>query len=271
MIGIIGFGFVGQALASVLQENYNVVDPKHPKGVTVDVMLASDPEKIFLCVPTPTNDQGCDDTILMQYIRELQNYQGILVVKSTAPPATVDKIMDLRPDTVIWPELLREAHAAEDFRNPRIIVIGARRHSDFMSLVNWVYLSTEVNMQKTEVKQCTPIEASVFKYTVNSFLAMKVVFMHEMALWIHNTRDEDECSWDEIAQMLALEGRVGSTHLQAPGAHGYGYSGTCFPKDTVALVKQANNDGWRMLFLEAGIEVNKILRDQQNPENGKGM
>jgi UDPglucose 6-dehydrogenase len=259
MNGIIGYGFVGQAIGSVLKEPFIVVDPVHPEGFSLNVLLEHNPEIIFICVPTPTKDQGCDDSLILDYIQKLKDFNGTVVIKSTIPPETVEKIQVIRPVTVVWPELLREAHAKEDIKNPKIIVIGAQRETEFEILLNFIQENTNINT--CPIKHVKPTEASIFKYTVNSFLALKVVFMHQMYQWLE-TRGNGE-SWDNIAELLKLEGRIGQSHLKAPGEHGLGFSGTCFPKDTEALVWQASQDNFDMSLLSNAIQINKEkLRNQ---------
>lgn len=255
MIGIIGYGFVGQALGSVLQTEFKVVDPKH-SDLSIDELLDLNPDTIFVCVPTPSTSEGCDDSIIMSVVKSLARYNGTVVVKSTVPPSTVDKLLSIRPSIVIWPELLRELHSKEDMKQPSLIVIGSNSHDDFSKLFYLILEKTNIEINTGRIRKVSPVEASMFKYTVNSFLAMKVVFMHEMHLWA-TERGEN---WDNVADILALEGRVGSSHLRAPGVHGFGFDGTCFPKDTQALAMQARYDGAELSLLEQAIEINKKLQ-----------
>ena len=258
MIGIIGYGFVGQAIASVLNDEYCVVDPAHANGVTLDELIASNPSTIFVCVPTPEGYGGtCDDMLVMQYVSELRHYGGLLIIKSTVPVSTVEKIIDVRPRTVIWPELLREKSALMDVRSPRLVVLGAT------SDVEWTathLLIRKMQMVVSDDRICyvTPIEASVFKYTLNSFLAVKVAFMHQMYAWLYARGEEG--SWDTIAGLLKEEGRVGASHLNAPGEHGLGFGGHCLPKDMNAMLYQAADDGYFLNILDAANVANERLK-----------
>lgn len=253
MIGIIGYGFVGQALGSVLQDNFQVVDFACERGVDFDTLMSMNPTHVFICVPTPSTENGCDDSIVMHYIERLACYNCVVIVKSTVPPSTVDKIMSVRPSTVIWPELLREKTAKQDMRQPSLVVIGASDEEIFTDVQQFIMEHTSIEIIPELIRRVTPKEASIFKYSVNSFLAMKVLFMHQM----YQFAQSEGVEWDNIADVLAMEGRVGRTHLRAPGDHGLGFAGTCFPKDTVALAKDA--DG-QLTLLEQTILLNKQLR-----------
>jgi UDPglucose 6-dehydrogenase len=258
MIGIIGYGFVGQAVGSILEEPFIVVDPKHELGVSLAVLMDHSPDFIFIAVPTPSQADGsCDDSIVMDYITKLKDFAGVVIVKSTVPPKTVETILAARPATVVWPELLRERTAARDIRYPTVLPVGAD-DENFKRVRKFILERTEIEVEVDQIKQLTPVEASIFKYTVNSFLSVKVVFMHQMYLWLKK-RGQVE-SWDKIADVLADEPRIGSSHLRAPGEHGFGFSGHCFPKDTEALFAQAYNDGTWLELLGDAIQINAKLQ-----------
>jgi UDPglucose 6-dehydrogenase len=253
MIGIIGYGFVGQALGSVLQDNFQVVDFACERGIDFDTLMSMNPTTIFICVPTPTTVEGCDDSIVMHYIERLVSYNCVVIVKSTIPPSTIDKIMEVRPSTVIWPELLRERHAKQDMRQPSLIVVGAKDKEIFADVQQFIMECTSIEIIPQLIRHVTPKEASLFKYTVNTFLATKVLFMHQMSIFAESIGVE----WDNVADVLALEGRVGKSHLRAPGEHGLGFAGTCFPKDTKALAEDAKGE---LTLLEQTILLNNELR-----------
>jgi UDPglucose 6-dehydrogenase len=257
MIGIIGYGFVGKAIAHICSgEPLLVVDPVDGWAVSLETLLESKPKFIFICVPTPDGEHGCDDSIVLDYVTKLVDYEGTLIVKSTVPPSSVEKIIAIRPDTVIWPEFLREAHWKTDIMIPDVIVVGAQNVETFEKIKSFIWTCRIIATSGQMIKHVTPVEASIFKYTVNSFLAAKVTFMHQMALWTTQRGG----NWDTIADLLEEETRIGETHLRAPGVHGYGFDGSCFPKDTVALASQARLDGSPLTLLEHVINVNNELR-----------
>jgi UDPglucose 6-dehydrogenase len=257
---VVGYGFVGKALGEALEVPFLVLDPKFEKSVQgLDDILEFQPYVIFLCLPTPTVDGKCDDTLIMKYVQDLKDYQGVLCIKSTIPVGTVEKIEAILPNAVLWPELLVEKTAVFDMVHPSITVIGTRDRAQYDWMYWFLIENTKINTDLGKsIHRCTMKEASVFKYTVNSFLAMKVVFMHEMYNWLRARGEES--SYKILTDMLSVEGRVGASHMKAPGDHGLGFAGSCFPKDTQALRHQASLDGVHLELLNAGIQANENLR-----------
>lgn len=252
LVGVIGNGFVGQAVCSILRAKYATVDVND----SFEKLLEMEPDVIFICVPTPPGANGCDDSIVMDYIEKLVDFSGIVIVKSTVPPNTVAKILTLRPSTIFWPELLREKSALKDIRYPRIIVLGGTWD---MCMRMTKFIKEQTIIESESFCCMDPVEASIFKYTLNSFLAMKVTFVHQMFLWMREMGASPE-SWDRISLALAREGRMGTTHMKAPGEHGFGFSGSCLPKDMAALIAQAKSDGFELSLLNAVMAVNQSLR-----------
>lgn len=255
MIGIIGYGFVGQALGSVLRTEYQIVDPAYGQGVSFSKLLTLNPKVIFLCLPTPSNEMGGDDSLVMHYVKMLRDYDGIVVVKSTVLPSTVDKILKVLPSAVVWPELLRAQNANDDMRAPSLVVLGTSRIEIYDELKKLIINDTSIDIKPDLIRHVTPHEASIFKYTTNTFLAMKVAYMHQMYLWLRSQGLQS--SWDNVTDLLALEGRVGSSHLKVPGIDGFGFGGMCFPKDTFALSKEAKG---HLSILDFVVEENEKLR-----------
>ena len=195
---------------------------------------------------------------MLQYVSELRHYEGLLIIKSTVPPATVETIIDVRPKTVIWPELLREKTAFMDVRSPRLVVLGATSDEGWTAAHNLILHKMQIVVPDDRIVYVNPIEASVFKYTLNTFLAVKVAFMHQMYSWLYARGEES--SWDTIASLLAQEGRVGASHLQAPGEHGLGFGGHCLPKDASALLHQAIGDGYYASMIDSAFTANVQLK-----------
>lgn len=270
-IGIIGFGFVGKALHSVLKNRQHtlVVEPKHDNAFTytLDDLIRDNPDIVFVCVPTPTVEGRCDDSIVLDYVERLKDWPGCLVIKSTIPPSTVEKIQKIRSSTVIWPELLREAHAERDIKWPDVIVVGAPTTMQFQFVESFIKEETEIGWNaapslhpaRSRIRHVKPVEASIFKYAVNSFLATKTLFFHQMQRWMEASgRGEN---FEGVTKLLAEESRIGTTHMQAPGEHGYGFAGSCFPKDVEALLDQVYHEDLTTFPLLDAVNVqNKQLR-----------
>lgn len=261
---IIGCGFVGSALADVIRSKACILDPKHPSTLSsLEVALRQEPEIVFICLPTPANSDGeCNPSLILDYCctLKLKNYFGLVVIKSTIPPWAVESILHELPNVVVWPELLREAHAYDDMQNPTLTVIGANRSVDAQTLKSFIEDETVIILNQCQ--EMTSVEASIFKYLTNSFLATKVVFMHEAYQWMM-ARGMSRAGYESVMSALASEGRVGSSHLMAPGTHGLGFGGACFPKDTQALLAQAQRDGSPLDLLQAAMVINANLNNYQ--------
>lgn len=260
VVGIIGHGFVGSALAYTLDVAPIIVDPRYG-NTTVEDLLASSPDFIFLCVPTPTNENGCDDSLVLTYAKQLRNYPGTLIIKSTVPPSTVEHVLEVRSQegcasTVFWPEFLREDHAIEDILNPELTVLGSKNTEDATRMLAFIETFSSIVVKQPFYVE--PVAASIFKYAVNSFLATKVVFVHQLQQWMQERGNASE--WPAVQLLLENEPRIGSSHLEAPGKHGYGYAGSCFPKDVAALLRQAEHDSSALPLLEQVRKQNDDLR-----------
>ena len=131
-IGIIGYGFVGQALSEGLKENVEVlkIDPK--LKTTISDLKELKPEVIFICVPTPMDSDGNQNiSILKSVLQDIKKHDinGLVVVKSTVHPGNISVIENIFPSFVYNPEFLREKHAIEDFINSSLIVFGGNESS----------------------------------------------------------------------------------------------------------------------------------------------
>ena len=265
-IGIIGHGHVGSAVHESFrlpgyrwrdQVQVHVVDPGYNDRISFDALLQENVNAIFLCVPTPTKDGKCDASLVLEFVKRLASYDGLLIVKSTVPPSIAQAITELRPRTLICPEFVRENQPG-DMLYPTVIPVGCWNKVDFEAYED--LLTTHSNIvvhgvngsMKTE--WTTPIAAAYLKYYVNAFLAMKVAFTHEFVRGM----GDDAGEWAAVARLVGLEGRCGKTHLAVPGRHGWGYAGSCFPKDTEALLAEVPG----LSILKAVVKANDGLRTE---------
>ena len=176
-IGIIGYGFVGKALAEGIKDDVNIlkIDPK--LNTTTKDLIEFNPEIIFICVPTPMNDDGTQDiAILKNVIEEVSIYcpSAIIVLKSTVLPSYISSIDNKINSLVVNPEFLRENFAYEDFINADLILFGSNNLSYSKYVSNFYKKYTKcINKEYVYVDVIT---ASLIKYTINSFLASKVIF-----------------------------------------------------------------------------------------------
>ena len=272
-IGIIGYGFVGKALAEALTNDVQVckIDPK--LDTSIDDLKNFKPEVIFICLPTPMLDNGIQDiSIVKNTILELNKFitDEIIVVKSTVHPGNINEIKLICPRFVYNPEFLREKHAKEDFINSDLIVFGgdqefadslANIYSNHTKCINKEYIFTDVT------------SASLIKYTINSFLATKVIFFNEINS-IFKLADSNE-SWEDFTKILSKDSRIGNSHMLVPGHDGrLGFGGACLPKDINALLKYAESNDLELSLIKNVIKTNNKIRasynnktDRENEQN----
>jgi UDPglucose 6-dehydrogenase len=215
-------------------------------------------EAIFIAVGTPTRrgDGHADLSYVYaaaeQVARAMTGY-AVIVTKSTVPVGTgrrIDEIVraarpDLDFDVASNPEFLREGNAIGDFMRPDRVVIGAvseRAREVLRRLYRPLYL-IEAPIVFTGIET-----AELTKYAANAFLAMKVTFINEMA----DLCEKVGADVHDVARGIGLDGRIGRKFLH-PGP---GYGGSCFPKDTLALVRTAQDFGAPSRLVEATVAVN---------------
>jgi UDPglucose 6-dehydrogenase len=226
---------------------------------TDDLKAAVDgTEAVFIAVGTPTRrgDGHADLTYVYaaaeQVARALTGY-AVIVTKSTVPVGTGRRIQEIvhavRPDldfdVASNPEFLREGNAIGDFMRPDRVVIGCesdRAREVLRRLYRPLYL-IEAPIVFTAIET-----AELTKYAANAFLAMKVTFINEMA----DLCERVGADVHDVARGIGLDGRIGRKFLH-PGP---GYGGSCFPKDTLALVRTAQDYGAPSRLVEATVAVN---------------
>ncbi|HEY8566410.1 MAG TPA: UDP-glucose/GDP-mannose dehydrogenase family protein [Beijerinckiaceae bacterium] len=218
----------------------------------------ADAEAVFIAVGTPSRrgDGHADLSYVHQAAREiaaaLRGYT-VVVTKSTVPVGTGDEveriIRETRPEAdfavVSNPEFLREGAAIADFKRPDRIVIGAddERARDVMTeLYRPLYLN------QAPILVTSRRTAELTKYAANAFLATKITFINEIA----DLCEQVGANVQEVARGIGLDNRIGSKFLHA----GPGYGGSCFPKDTLALIKTAQDHGAPIRIVETVAAVN---------------
>lgn len=259
-IAIIGLGFVGNAIHKSLngwmsEDTISLIDPA--KGLNTPYTEISEYDAVFVCVPSPQSADGTADTsILENVLANLKsvNFKGVIISKVTAPPAVYQRLQESYPNLVHAPEFLTAANAEIDYQNGKFSIIGGSVTA-YRNEAERIIRMTQSSLNT--VLHCSIQEAALTKYSINSFLATKVVFMNELAL----LANELDCNWDVIRQAVSLDKRIGASHMQVPGPDGeYGFGGMCFPKDTSALIKCAEEANTRLSILDTAVKTNLILR-----------
>jgi UDPglucose 6-dehydrogenase len=211
---------------------------------------------VFLCLPTPESEGGrADLSYVHAVIDELANQVSsdtIFVVKSTVPPGTAASLRKRLADLgsaariVSHPEFLREGKAVEDFMEPDRIVVGAYDRAD-AEVVASLYRNIE-----TEVVFTDPTSSEMIKYANNAYLAARLTFANALA----NVCEAVGADVVDVIHGIGLDHRIGPHFLQ-PGP---GYGGSCFPKDTAALISVAGDAGYDFQLLRAVIEADHEQR-----------
>ena len=226
---------------------------------TTDIKVAvSGADAIFICVGTPTDPVSGHADLSNVFsaaseIAEAIDGYTVIVTKSTVPVGTGQKVEELIQascpnadfDVVSNPEYLREGSAINDFMRPDRIVIGSnseRAQKVMRNLYRPLFL-IETPILFTQLQT-----SELIKYAANSFLAMKITFINEIA----DLCEKVGADVQDVAKGIGLDGRIGSKFLHA----GPGYGGSCFPKDTLALVNTAHKVGSPLKIIETVVKVN---------------
>jgi UDPglucose 6-dehydrogenase len=221
-------------------------------------------EAIFIAVGTPARrgDGHADLTYVFAAVEQVVkalDHPAIIVTKSTVPVGTGRKIVqlaqNLRPDLAIEvasnPEFLREGSAITDFMRPDRVIVGTdseRARDVLRRLYRPLYLiETPIVFTGLETAELT-------KYAANGFLAMKITFINEMA----DLCESVGADVNDVARGIGLDGRIGRKFLHA----GPGFGGSCFPKDTLALMRIAEEAGTPSRLIQSVVSVNDTRKEK---------
>ncbi|WP_438344658.1 UDP-glucose dehydrogenase family protein [Methylorubrum populi] len=215
-------------------------------------------QAVFIAVGTPSRrgDGFADLSYVYAAAREIAEAltgYAVVVTKSTVPVGTGDEVerilREARPDLDIGvasnPEFLREGAAIGDFKRPDRIVIGAE-DARAAAVMQEVYRPLYLN--QAPILFTGRRTAELTKYAANAFLATKITFINEIA----DLCEQVGANVQEVARGIGLDNRIGAKFLHA----GPGYGGSCFPKDTLALVKTAQDYGTPVRIVETVVAVN---------------
>lgn len=213
-------------------------------------------ELIFICVGTPAKKDGSYDPKFVfasaESVAKNLDHYAVIVIKSTVPPSTTKEVKAIMQkhtqaqfDVASVPEFLREGSAVNDALHPSRIILGVEAKK------------AETLLKKAHYKLKAPIlvttaqSAQLTKYASNAMLATRISFINAMAV----LTDKVGADIQDVAEALGLDPRIGQSFLQA----GLGYGGSCFPKDTWALIAFAQKLGYNFDFLK---QVDQVNTDQ---------
>jgi nucleotide sugar dehydrogenase len=264
-IAIIGYGFVGKAVEFGFRNKTNdvmIVDP-YKGHHNIDEMISFNPDFVFVCVPTPMNDDGSiNKSIINSVVNQLNTIDATVIVKSTITPDVVKEIC-CNNNFVYNPEFLTERNAFEDFLTPNFHILGGQ--GCHVEKVRDLYTYNS-SCNPAPFHYMTPVEASLVKYGVNSFLAMKVIWFNQ---WKELTESLD-ARYNVVSSSIGEDDRIGHSHMKVPGLDGKkGFGGSCFPKDTAAIAAFSKLDGVCLSLLEEVINANLHYRSESELDHPK--
>jgi len=251
---------------------------------TTDYDEILDTDATFLALPTPSNDDGSIDlgamkaaaTSLGQTLARKDD-SHLVVTKSTVVPTTTVDVIGPRIeetsgkrvgegfDIAMNPEFLREGTAVDDFLAPDKIVLGAQTDRAHERLAE-IFAPLVERAGNPPVVETGISEAEMIKYANNAFLASKISLANDLA----NICKEFGVDSAEVLETIGLDSRIGSAFLGA----GLGWGGSCFPKDTAAIIAAARAQGYEPRLLQAAVDVNDgqpermldLLRERVDPD-----
>lgn len=228
-------------------------------------MAVNENDVVFLCLPTPQGEDGSAD---LKYVFAVTESIGkilqdagdkdfkVIVNKSTVPVGTSRSVTDIlkkygieKFDIVSNPEFLREGFAVDDFMKPDRVVVGARNEKSF-EIMRALY--EPFVRQGNPIYEMEPESSEITKYAANSYLAMRITYMNELA----NFCEKVGANVDMVRKGMGADTRIGKRFLFP----GIGYGGSCFPKDVNALIKTADDFESPMRILKVVDDVNKAQK-----------
>lgn len=254
MIGIIGNGFVGNAVYQNLKDKVSckIYDVDVSKSLnTLDDVIEQD--FIFVCLPTPMKSTGeCDLSILDNFFDTLpKTVNGIFVLKSTVPIGTTKKFSE-KYNVIHNPEFLTARNAVEDFKNSQRNIVGGRRDlcEKFVQFFENLFPHIPNIITSSD-------ESESIKYFSNTFLSLKVAYFNKM----YDFCEKHNMSYDIVCNGVTADTRIGKSHSKVPGIDGdRGFGGTCFPKDLNSLIVQMESVGLDADMLKSVWVYNQQIR-----------
>jgi nucleotide sugar dehydrogenase len=295
-IGIVGIGAVGSSLRKYFSKK------GFKKGVNL-FCYDNDPRKnfnddtskaniVFICVPTPSRKDGsCDIGFVDSAIKQNQDENKVIVVKSTVEPGTVAKLQKKYSCPLIFnPEFLTESQAWEDFVKPDRQIVGYTEKSksqtrDVLGILPQAFFSSPGYVDTYNSVSLNSSEAELGKYAGNVFGSLKVVYGNILADFCRALSQilakegiNEEVDYENVRKAISYDGRIGGAWLDVYHGNYRGFGGACFPKDTAAFISfgqklekklPKDNPDKKLIksglkFLKAAWDYNKELLKSQN-------
>ena len=254
MIGIVGNGFVGNAVYQNLRDKAEckVFDLDKNRSLnTLEEVINQD--FIFVCLPTPMKmDGSCDLSILDNFFDNLPDLlTGTFVIKSTVPIGTTKKYTE-RHNVIHNPEFLTARNAIEDYANAQRNIVGGDEELciDFIRFFEQCFPEIPSIITSSD-------ESEAIKYFSNTFLAYKVAYFNK----IYDLCQVVGMDYDLVCEGVTADSRIGKSHTKVPGIdNDRGFGGTCFPKDINSLINQMESHNVNADMLKEVWKYNEQIR-----------
>lgn len=244
-IGIAGLGVIGSACKYGFEKLGHKVcfhDPKFAESSFQDLLTA---EIIYICVPTPSNEDGsCNTSIVKDVVDNLMkvNYQGIIAIKSTVEPGTTQLLINQYYNDKICfvPEFLRERCAFTDFtENHEVLAVGTINNEVYETIVK------SHGKYPKQLAKLSPTEAELLKYYSNVFNALRIIFANEM----YEICKVLGADYTKVKDTFVMRGTAKDIYMDVNESF-RGYGGVCLPKDTKALDALVKKHGLNLKLFE---------------------
>ena len=267
-IGIIGQGFVGNAIYQKFKQYFNINTydlDKSKSNSREEVTMSQD--VVFVCLPTPMDEVGrCDTSLVESTIKKISliGKCKTVVIKSTVSPGTSSRLNGIfnNIDIVFNPEFLTERNAVTDYENQNRIILGGPRPSTTKLKRIFSKVFPSAHIIKTD-----STHAEMVKYLTNTFLSVKVSFANE----IYQLCEKLNIDYDKVVEYATHDARLGDSHWNVPGHDGdFGFGGHCFPKDLSAVIHLTRELNTINNVLFATQKTNDKVRQDRDWEGMKG-
>jgi nucleotide sugar dehydrogenase len=267
-IGVIGQGFVGNAVYQKFKDYYTVLtyDLDETKCNATEQQVF-DCEVVFVCLPTPMKkDGGCSTFIIDPVLAAINanSKTDVVVIKSTVIPGTVENWNKTYGNIQVVhnPEFLTERNAVQEFNNQTRVILGGPRPAT--TKLKQIYSKV---FPKAHVIKTDSTHAEMIKYLTNTFLSVKVSFANE----IYQVCEKLKIDYDKVVEYATMDERLGESHWSVPGHdNDFGFGGHCFPKDLAAIINLTDNLGTVNNVLKATKDTNDTVRRNRDWEQMKG-
>jgi len=249
--GVIGYGVLGKAYAKALgiDMHIDLVD----SNVSLEEMCKK-ARWIFICVPTPSTEEGdCDTSNVEEWVEKISELgkDNVIVIRSTVIPGTAKRLMEKYGVEIISaPEFLTESTAYDDAMNPDLEVVGSRKKELAEEFAKYLKETRNNPKYSPHLVLTDNTTAEFIKYSINSFYATKVTFANE----IYNTAQKMGVDYDTVMDAMYNRKWIGNNHLKVVHKGKRGYAGKCLPKDTLAFSRLTGSE-----LLKLVNEINKDL------------